>query len=62
MKGKVRISSPNRQSLLKAVQESFYSPSISINWEDGSVWNSKGQMENYGVREKKGRFQLIELQ
>lgn len=60
MKIKVRITSLTRQNLLEATRKSFYSPSININWEDGSVHNSKGQMESYGVREFKGRFQLFE--
>lgn len=62
MKAKVIISSPDKESLKKAIQRFLYSDKeIDLRSEDRIIKGEVGELKNYLWREKNNRFQLIEI-
>lgn len=47
-------SSPSLAGLTLLLQEFFYTPSVRI--ENMKAYNSKGELKNVSITEKKGRF------
>lgn len=52
-------SAPTEERLTALAKKHFYSDSIRI--EGDAIYNAKGLMENFGVNQKGGRFQLLQL-
>lgn len=60
MGAKVRISSPSKESLIKATKDALFCSTIILN-DDGTVNNALKTLTFYRWRHKKGRYQLIEI-
>lgn len=59
MKQKVLVSSPSKESLIKLLNNHFYSTSYDINEEGAVTWKEGIIKEDLIYKVKKGRHQII---